>query len=199
MTEMSEVTSAADAGAALVACELCSASIRVDQSKFANGHRVCAACAQQLQSELAQLSAPPDVLPRAIVMGALGALVGAAVWALVLIVTNFEIGYLAVLVGFLAGLGVKYGARGATGRRLQKVAVACTFGGLVATKYLVFAHYVVQAAAKEGVALSYVSPRLLSMFPRAVFSMLSPFDLLWLFIAFSSAWRVPASPRVTVT
>lgn len=183
----------------MVACELCSAAVAVNDAKLANGHRVCAACAQQLQAELANASAPPDVLPRAIAMGALGALVGAGVWALVLILTDFEIGYLAVLVGFLAGMGVKYGARGATGRHLQKAAVACTFVGLVATKYLVFAHYLSAAAAKEGVQLGYFSAGMLLTFPRALGSMLSPFDLLWLFLAFSSAWRVPAPPRVTVT
>jgi hypothetical protein len=196
---MAEVSQAADGGSALVRCELCSASVRVDESRFANGHRVCATCAGQLESELARASVPADVLPRAVAMGALGALVGAGIWALVLIVTKFEIGYLAVLVGFLAGLGVKYGARGATGRQLQKVAVACTFVGLVATKYLVFAHFFSVAAAKEGVALGYFSPGVLLTFPRAVFSMLTPFDLLWVLIAFSSAWRVPAPPRVTVT
>jgi hypothetical protein len=195
---MGDVTQAADGGA-VVACELCSASVPANESKLANGHRVCAACARQLQAELASANAPPDVLPRAVAMGALGALLGAGVWAAVLIITNFEIGYLAVLVGFLAGMGVKYGARGATGRQLQKVAVACTFVGLLATKYLVFAHYLSAEAAKEGVAFGYFSPGMLMTFPRALVSMLSPFDLLWLFLAFSSAWRVPAPPRVTVS
>jgi hypothetical protein len=196
---MSDLTVAAETGPTLVTCALCSASVRSEDTKLANGHRVCPACALQLQAELARANEPDEVLPRAIALGALGGLLGAAVWAVVLIVTDFEIGYLAVLVGFLSGYGVKYGARGAGSRRLQKVAVACTLVGLIAAKYLVFAHFCSAAAAKEGVSLSYFSPGLLLMFPRAIVSMLSPFDLLWVFIAFSSAWRVPAPPRVNVS
>jgi hypothetical protein len=195
---MGDVSEAGVGAAALVQCELCSRSVSVGESKFANGHRVCSTCAGQLQTELAQASAPTDVLPRAIAMGALGALVGAGVWAAVLIATDVEIGYLAVLVGFLAGYGVKYGARGGTGRQLQQVAVACTFFGLVATKYFVFAHFVSVDAAKDGIQVGYFSLGVILTFPRALFSMLSMFDLLWLFLAFSSAWRVPAAPRVTV-
>ena len=183
---------------AQIACELCSASVPMSSTKIANGHRICGACALQLERELAQGSAAADVLPRAAAMGALGALVGAAIWAVVVIVTNLEIGYLAVLVGFLAGYGVKYGAGGAHGRRLQKTAVACAFGGLVATKYIIFAHFFTAAGQAQGYKLGYFSFATVAAFPRVLLALLSPFDLLWLFIALSGAWRVPASPRVTV-
>lgn len=196
---MDEVNQLGDGSAALVTCELCGATPRADEAKLANGHRVCPACAAQLQAELAQASVPQAILPRAIAAGVVGALLGAAVWAAVVIVTDFEIGYLAVLVGFLAGFGVKYGARGATGKVLQQAAVGCTLLGLLATKYIVFAHYLSGAAAKEGVQLGYLSPGMLMTFPRALVGMLSPFDLLWLFLALTSAWRVPAPPRVMVT
>jgi hypothetical protein len=39
--------------------------------------------------------------------GAIGALVGAALWALVTGITNFQIGFMAVGVGFLTGYGVR--------------------------------------------------------------------------------------------
>lgn len=179
-------------------CELCSASIAPGQEKLANGHRVCAACAAQLEAELALGQASADVVPRAAGFGALGALVGAAAWAAVVIITDYEIGYLAVLVGFLAGYGVKYGARGQHGRPLQHAALVCTVVGLIASKYFIYAHFLSQAAAAEGVSLGYLSGPTITSFPRALVSMLSPFDLLWLFLALSSAWRVPAAPRVNV-
>lgn len=181
-----------------VPCELCSAKVSASETKLANGHRICAACARQLETELAQAAAPVEVFPRPVLLGALGALSGAAVWTLVVVITDWEIGYLAVLVGFLAGYGVKYGAHGAHGRSLQKAAVACAFGGLVASKYLLFAHFFATAAKAEGLALGFFSPQTIAAFPNALAHMLSPFDLLWLFIALSSAWRVPAAPRVTV-
>jgi hypothetical protein len=190
-----------DTGGALAAevtCALCQTSVAANVTKLANGHRVCPACALQLERELAQGRAGSDDLPRAALMGALGALLGAAVWAAVVVLTNLEIGYLAVLVGFLAGYGVKLGARGGHGKRLQQTAVACAVAGLLATKYFVFAHFFVSGAAKEGVALSYLSPTTLSAFPHFLGEMLSPFDALWLLIALSSAWRVPRAPHVVV-
>src|SRR4051794_12119305 len=87
---MSDLTVAAETGPALVTCALCSASVRSEDTKLANGHRVCPACALQLQAELARANEPDEVLPRAIALGALGGLLGAAVWAIVLIVTDFE-------------------------------------------------------------------------------------------------------------
>ncbi len=179
-------------------CELCSAGITPGTEKFANGHRICPSCAAQLDAELSQGQASAEVLPRAAAFGALGAIVAAAAWAAVVIITNYEIGYLAVLVGFLAGYGVKFGAKGQHGKQLQRAALACTVVGLIATKYFIFAHFLSQAAAQEGVSLGYFSPVTLKAFPSAIPSMLSPFDLLWLFLALSSAWRVPAPPRVNV-
>ena len=40
-----------------------------------------------------------------IVAACVGALIGAAVWAVVAVFLHIEIGYLAILIGFLAGLG----------------------------------------------------------------------------------------------
>jgi hypothetical protein len=195
---MSEISEAATAPVAEVACALCHANVSASSTKLANGHRVCSACALQLESELAQGSDRADDLPRAALLGALGALVGAAAWATVVVLTDFEIGYLAVLVGFLAGYGVKLGARGGHGKRLQQTAVACAAGGLLATKYFLFAHFFTTGAAKEGVILGYFSPATLSAFPHFLGALLSPFDLLWIAIALSSAWRVPRAPRVVV-
>ena len=196
MSQISE--QAGGAPASEVACALCHTNVALSTTKLANGHRVCPACALQLERELAQGDARTDDLPRAVALGALGALVGAAAWALVVVLTDFEIGYLAVLVGFLAGYGVKLGARGGHGKTLQQIAVACAAVGLLATKYFMFAHFFTTGAAKEGVKLGYFSPATLSAFPHFLGSLLSPFDLLWVAIALSSAWRVPRAPRIVV-
>jgi len=42
--------------------------------------------------------------------GLIGGLIGAAIWAGLIYYTNLEIGYVAVLVGFLSGVGVRFGA-----------------------------------------------------------------------------------------
>lgn len=47
-----------------------------------------------------------------IIGGAVGGLVGAVVWAAVTYLTEYQIGWLALGVGFLVGLGVRYLGRG---------------------------------------------------------------------------------------
>ena len=65
--------------------------------------------------------------------GAIGGLVGAALWAGVAVVTNREIGWIAWLVGFATGLGVRFAAgesEGALPGILAAVlAVLAVFGG----------------------------------------------------------------------
>lgn len=45
-----------------------------------------------------------DALPRAVIAGAVAALIGGGLWALVVIVTKYELGWIAWGVGFLVGL-----------------------------------------------------------------------------------------------
>lgn len=47
-------------------------------------------------------------IPGALVGGLLAALIGAAIWAAVTVITNFQIGFMAIGVGILAGLGVRH-------------------------------------------------------------------------------------------
>jgi hypothetical protein len=184
------------------ACDICCATVLSGQEQYVSGQRVCGGCASEQQGKAPALAGAPglrsgegeDALLRAGLLGSAGALVAAAFWAAVVIVTDYEIGYLAVAVGFLAGCGVKLGARGAHGKRLQQLAVACTVLGLFAAKYFIFAHFLSSAAAAEGVELGYFSFGTMAAFPSALGELLSPFDLLWLFIAVSAAWRVPAPP-----
>jgi hypothetical protein len=185
------------------ACDICCATVLSGQEQYVGGQRVCGGCASEQRAKAPVLGGAPglatngegqDALLRAGLLGSAGALVAAAFWAAVVVLTDYEIGYLAVAVGFLAGFGVKLGARGAHGKPLQQLAVACTVLGLFAAKYFIFAHFLCSAAASEGVALGYFSFGTMAAFPSALGELLSPFDLLWLFIAVSAAWRVPAPP-----
>lgn len=55
-------------------------------------------------------------LPMAVLAGLLAALVAAALWAIVTITTNFQIGFMAIGVGFLVGVSVR-----AAGKGLDKI------------------------------------------------------------------------------
>jgi hypothetical protein len=51
-------------------------------------------------------------LARGALLGAAGAAAGGALWALVTMLTKYQIGWMAVGVGFLVGLGLRVGGRG---------------------------------------------------------------------------------------
>ena len=49
---------------------------------------------------------------KGLIGGAVGAVIGAAIWATITIVTEFQVGYMALGVGYLAGFGVKTMGKG---------------------------------------------------------------------------------------
>lgn len=185
-----------------IVCEICSATIRGEQHFF-GGQRVCAECAAEQRAKASALGgvagSPGEdgSLARAGLLGLAAALVAGGLWALVVVLTDHEIGYLAVGVGALAGFAVKVGSRSGEGKRLQQLAVACSVVGLLAAKYFIFAHFITTAAAEEGVELGYLSLGTMATFPRALGELLSFYDLLWLFFAVSAAWRITAPQTAT--
>jgi hypothetical protein len=64
---------------------------------------------------------------KAIVFGLVAGTLGAAVWYGVRRLTGYEIGLIAIAVGFLVGAGVRAGSGGRGGRRYQVLAVALTY------------------------------------------------------------------------
>ena len=81
-------------------------------------------------------------LPLALVAGAVAALVGAGIWAGITAATNYQIGFMAVGVGFLVGLAVRKAGRGIEPRFGVVGAVFSLLGclaGNVLTVYIVVA------------------------------------------------------------
>ncbi|MBN2191995.1 MAG: hypothetical protein JW751_04205 [Polyangiaceae bacterium] len=180
-------------------CALCGVAIPTGAERLVNRHVVCASCAEQVLKELRQTAPTTAELLRAALGGLVGACLGAGIWAAIAVAMDSEIGYVAVLVGFLAGMGVKLAARDKRGGALPHLAVAMAVFGLVLAKYLIFAHYLALAVREEtGVEIGYLSRASVDLFPSMIAKMLSAFDLLWVFLAVSAAWRVPAAPAVRV-
>ncbi|MHC2067683.1 hypothetical protein ACYFX5_09445 [Bremerella sp. T1] len=51
-------------------------------------------------------------LPLAIIAGTIAAVIGAAIWATVTLVTGYQLGIIAVGIGFLVGIAVRLGGNG---------------------------------------------------------------------------------------
>jgi hypothetical protein len=187
-----------DVAAEMATCSLCQCQVPKTTTYLVNAQVTCAECVAKVREELAaQVPGGANLLVAA-AGGLVGALVGAAVWALVAIVTNFEVGYIAVLVGFLAGLGVKIGARTQRGLLLQYLAAGLAVVGLLAAKYTLFAYAVVRLVHERGGDVGYFDGSLVSLFPGALGKMVSAFDALFLILALMAAYRVPKAAPISI-
>jgi hypothetical protein len=128
--------------------------------------------------------------------GGLGAVIGGVVWGMIAAGTGYEIGWVAWGIGWLTGVGVVTFARGRRGRPLQLVAVASAVLGIMIGKYFAFfsllKEYVGQELGAEAVAeLSMLSPGAIQLFGMSLTSLVTGFDLLWIFLAVGTAWGIP--------
>jgi len=185
------------------ACALCASPIPDGKGAIINGTLVCLACRAQVDREIAAERPEPGTMPRAIGAGLASALVAGVAWAAVAILTGMNIGYVAVGVGYLAGMGVVYAVGHKRAVSLQVVAASCAVAGLIFGKYLIFAHQIMgyvaeKYGAEEAAELHYLHPKLLSIFvqPGTLASMASPFDLLWIAFAIGAAWKLPAPTMI---
>ena len=77
---------------------------------------------------------------KAIFFGFFASLLAASLWALVVVITNYQIGYMAIVVGFIVGITVKYMGKGIDtiyGIIGALLAVfSCILGDFLSTAYL---------------------------------------------------------------
>jgi hypothetical protein len=113
------------AGQLDVICTVCAKPVG-DEYYHANGKPVCANCRSVLQSVAAT---PRSIGPllRAGLFGLGGAIAGAAIYYAVIAITDFEIGIVAILIGYMVGYMVRRGAGGRGGRRFQVLAIVLTY------------------------------------------------------------------------
>jgi hypothetical protein len=126
-------------------------------------------------------------LPLAFVVGLIASIAGAAVWAGLTVVTGYQIGFMAIGVGFLVGFAVRAVGKGVTpvygviGAGLSLL--GCALGNLLAVTAIV--------AQDQGVpflsVLSQLDPELVQHLMVATFS---PMDLLFYGIALYYGYRL---------
>jgi hypothetical protein len=114
----------ASAGAA-VTCAICSTPIHTHYYHV-NGMPACARCRE---TAAAQATTPRGWGPLAwaAALGIGAAIVGAGIYYAVIAITDFEIGIVAILIGYMVGYAVRKGAGDRGGRRFQVLAAVLTY------------------------------------------------------------------------
>ncbi len=117
--------------AALLDCSACGAAIPTWYYEV-SGAVVCVSCRAKIHAQIAGGSGSAR-FARAIGFGLLAAAAGSALYYAIVALTGYEIGLVAIAVGFLVGRAVNRGSHGRGGRSYQTLAVGLTYFAIVTT------------------------------------------------------------------
>ena len=126
-------------------------------------------------------------LSMGIVAGGIAAAVGAGLWAAITAVTGFQIGWMAVGVGFLVGLAVRHFGKGIDKTFGIAGAVLALVGCLAGNLFAICA---VIASQEEMAFLEVVSQLDFAVVKELMVATFSPFDLLFYGLAVYEAYRL---------
>ena len=154
----------------------------------------------QVLSELKEIQKREELDSQSIVKGIVGGILAAAVggiiWGAIATWTNYEIGYLAIGIGFLCGAGVVYISGGKKGRILQVIATLTSLLGILTGKYIIYFYalkkeLIKQSGAQAADSISILSVKIVTIFIEVLPKMVTPYDALWVILAITTAWRFP--------
>ncbi len=128
---------------------------------------------------------------RGILGGLLASVAGGCVWAALSIVTGYEIGVMAWGVGYLAGYAVVLASGGSKGTQLQVTAAASALFGILIARYVSFTYYFTDGMADGWDYGVFFAPETMEAFFEALPEMGIGFSLFWIFLAVTSAWKIP--------
>jgi hypothetical protein len=119
--------------------------------------------------------------------GGAAALVGAGVWALVTVLTGYQIGFMAIGIGFLVGLAVQFAGKGIN-KIFGVMGAALALFGCLLGNYFTVVHFVGEA---EGLGffdtLNRISP---AAIPELMAITFSPMDLVFYGIAVYEGFKL---------
>ncbi|NIS81276.1 MAG: hypothetical protein GTO14_13965 [Anaerolineales bacterium] len=144
----------------MAACAVCGTTLMEGQAILVRGKQkkdppiaLCPNCAADAEREMLAESMEVNV-PGAVLGGFLAAALSAIVWYAVVVLTNYQLGILAIAVGWLVGQGVMFGAGRKRGPILQVTSVVITLIAMAVSEYLIVRHVVNQILLEEGLILT---------------------------------------------
>ncbi|HJR66776.1 MAG TPA: hypothetical protein VJ802_10085 [Gemmatimonadaceae bacterium] len=121
-----EAPNASDAG---LACAMCNTPLRTEYFHVAE-QPACANCksaVERANQNAATQGRRPGIFARAFIFGLVAAIAGAVLYYAVIALTGWEIGLVAIVIGFMVGFAVHKGSGSAGGRRFQWLAIILTY------------------------------------------------------------------------
>jgi hypothetical protein len=150
---------------------------------------------QKIRAIQAEERVTPNALARGLIAAGAAAILGGILWGVIVIVTDYEIGFMATGIGLLTGYATARLAR-AKGLPLQLIAVSAALVGIFIGKYLTFydalRQFVTEDYGRAAAAqVLWFDPEVFGLFLQNLGSLLSPYDILWVALAVLAAWRIP--------
>lgn len=108
-----------------IACASCSRTIRSHYFSV-GGSSICDLCKRSLVNASIAAQGWPALI-KALMFGLGASIAGAIVYYAVIAITDYEIGLVAILIGYMVGFAVRKATQGFGGRRYQVIAVALTY------------------------------------------------------------------------
>lgn len=135
-----------------VSCSGCGTTSRTDEGWLIRPTEdgqiaLCPSCTAQAEQELEQQGQDIN-MPRAVLFGAVAALVGGAIWYGLVIATDYKLGIIAIGVGWLVGKGVVLGAANKRSVSLQVAGGLLALAALFVGEYLII-NYMLRQAIEE--------------------------------------------------
>jgi hypothetical protein len=128
----------------------------------------------------------------ALIGGVVAALIGAALWAVITVTTGYQIGFMAIGVGFLVGLTVGHLGKGTT-QAYGIMGAVLSLAGCVIGNVLAITGFF---AKSEGVPFFTVLSQLdVAAIPSVLIDTFSPIDLLFYAIAVYEGYKLSFSTR----
>lgn len=182
-----------------VTCSQCQKEVPAGQFYSYRGKKgqdvyLCGDCRQQVEGMIRAETQNANI-GGGLLLGSLAGLVAGILWYLMVVTTKYQIGYVAIGVGYLVGLGVHFGSGKKRGPQLQLVSAGITLATLLAAEYFTFLcflrrYLLEQKAEGYGGQFFFISP----FHPAFLKNLVSPMGLLIWAIALYMAFSV-AKPR----
>lgn len=149
---MEKITIASKANKS-VTCANCKKAINAGEQhtyKGKNGTDVylCSNCKTQI-NEAFKKEAREVNLPKAIVGGVVAAVLGCIAWFAIEVITGYQLGYVAIGLGYLIIRGILYGSGNRRNSQLQIIGVILALLAIVAANYFIGVHDIIDYAAQH--------------------------------------------------